>query len=73
MAITTDPTTATVDFTGATLSGVIAPDVVSINSTGYTATFATKTVGTGKPVTVIGVILSFLAWPIMNLAVSFAR
>src|SRR5207244_3391522 len=51
-------TTATVDFTGATLSGVIAPDVVSINSTGYTATFANKAVGNGKAVTVSGVVLS---------------
>src|SRR5204862_4144910 len=50
-------TTATVDFTGATLSGVIAPDVVTINSSSFSATFATKNVGTAKPVTVTGVLL----------------
>ena len=52
-------TTATVDFTGATLAvGVIGTDAVSINSSGYSASFATKTVGTGKAVTVSSVTLS---------------
>src|SRR5205823_901348 len=51
-------TTATVDFSGASLVGVIGLDTVSINSSGYSATFATKTVGTAKAVTVLGVALS---------------
>src|SRR5205823_4977548 len=51
-------TTATVDFSGASLVGVIGLDSVSINSTGYSASFLTKTVGTAKAVTVIGVALS---------------
>src|SRR5207249_10052026 len=44
-------TTATVDFSGASLVGVIGLDTVSINSTGYSASFLTKTVGTAKAVT----------------------
>src|SRR5204863_214701 len=44
--------------TAATLGGVIGSDVVTINHSGYTASFATKTVGTAKPVTVTGVALS---------------
>ena len=51
-------TTATVDFTSATLAVVVSGDSVSINSSGYSASFATKTVGTGKAVTVNGVTLS---------------
>ena len=51
-------TTATVDFTSATLAVVVSGDSVSINSSGYSASFATKTVGNGKPVTVTGVTLS---------------
>src|SRR5439155_1168509 len=51
-------TTATVDFSGASLVGVIGLDTVSINSSGYSASFATKTVGTAKAVTVLGVALS---------------
>jgi hypothetical protein len=50
-------TNATVDFTGATLNGVESGDTVTINSSGYSASFANKTVGTGKPVTVSGVTL----------------
>src|SRR5205814_314688 len=50
--------TATVNFGGASLVGVIAPDVVTINSTLYVANFNNKNVGTTKPVTVSGVILS---------------
>ena len=49
--------TATVNVTGASLVGVITPDVVTINSSGYTANFNNKNVGTGKPVTVTGVTL----------------
>src|SRR5204862_292626 len=51
-------TTATVDFSGASLVGVIGLDTVSIKGTGYSASFATKTVGTAKAVTVLGVTLS---------------
>src|SRR5438132_3747120 len=51
-------TTATVNFSLATLVGVVSGDAVSINSGGYSATFATKTVATGKPVTVLGVTLA---------------
>src|SRR5256712_66508 len=51
-------TTATVTFSLATLVGVVSGDLVSINSAGYTATFADKTVANGKPVTVLGVTLS---------------
>ena len=51
-------TSATADFTGASLVGVVPPDVVTINSSGYTASFADKNVGSGKAVTVTGVTLS---------------
>jgi RNase P/RNase MRP subunit p29 len=51
-------TTATVDFTSASLVTVVSGDSVSINSSGYSASFATKTVGNAKPVTVSGVTLS---------------
>jgi hypothetical protein len=51
-------TSATVNFAGASLVGVIGLDVVSIESTGYSASFATKTVANTKPVTVLGVALS---------------
>src|SRR5207253_8059757 len=51
-------TTATVDFSAAALVTPIGGDVVSINSSGYSASFANKTVATGKPVTVTGVTLS---------------
>src|SRR5207253_2005280 len=51
-------TNATVDFSGASLNGIVSPDVVTINSSGYTASFANKNVGTAKPVTVTGVALS---------------
>ena len=51
-------TTASVSFAGATLNGVVAPDVVTINSSSYSATFANKNIGTAKPVTVTGVTLS---------------
>jgi hypothetical protein len=51
-------TTATVDFSGASLVGVVGSDAVSINGSSYVANFDTKNVGTGKPVTVTGVTLS---------------
>ena len=34
---------------------MVSGDGVTINSSGYSATFATKTVGNAKPVTVTGV------------------
>ncbi|MEI6726870.1 MAG: YDG domain-containing protein, partial [Actinomycetes bacterium] len=49
--------TATVDFTGADLSGVIGGDVVKLDSSGYSATFDSPSTGTGKPVTVTGATL----------------
>src|SRR5439155_549890 len=51
-------TTATVNFSSATLVGVIGLDAVTINSGGYSATFADKTAANGKPVTVLGVTLA---------------
>ena len=48
---------ATLDFTGASLVGVILPDVVTINSSGYNATFNNKDAGNSKPVTVTAVTL----------------
>ena len=50
--------TAIVSFSGASLAGVISPDLVSINSSAYAATFNDKNVGNGKPVTVTEVTLS---------------
>jgi hypothetical protein len=51
-------TSATVNFSGASLAGGVASgDTVTINSSGYSASFASKTVGTNKPVTVTGVAL----------------
>jgi hypothetical protein len=49
---------ATVDFSGASLAGVVSGDDVAIDHSGYSAWFANKNVGTGKPVTVNGVALS---------------
>src|SRR5204863_4120503 len=43
-------TTATVDFTGASLVTPVSGDLVSINSASYAASFATKTVANGKAV-----------------------
>ncbi len=51
-------TGATVDFTSSTLSGLIAPGDATIASTGYSAIFDTKNVGTGKTVTVSGLALA---------------
>src|SRR5204862_488954 len=50
--------TATVNFGGASLVGVVSPDAVTINSSAYAASFADKNIGTRKPVTVTGVALS---------------
>src|SRR5439155_9752963 len=49
---------ATVNFTAAFLETPVSGDDVSINHSGYSASFATKTVGNGKAVTVLGVTLS---------------
>jgi YD repeat-containing protein len=51
-------TAATVSFDNATLTGVVSPDVVTINSSAYIAAFADKNVGTAKAVTVSCVTLS---------------
>jgi uncharacterized repeat protein (TIGR02543 family) len=50
--------TATLNFSSATLDGTISPDNVTINSSGYSASFTNKHVGNGKDVTVSGIILS---------------
>jgi hypothetical protein len=49
--------TTVVNFTDASLAGVVLPDEVTINSAGYTATFVQSTVGSGIAVTVTGVTL----------------
>ncbi len=51
---------ATISSNNVVLSGVVAGDSanVSLNTNGYTATFATASVGTGKSVTVSGLSLS---------------
>jgi hypothetical protein len=51
-------TAATVDFGGASLVGAASGDSVSIDHSKYSANFADKNVGAGKPVTVTGVALS---------------
>lgn len=51
-------TTATLNTGGASLSGVLAGDTVSLGTGGYTASFADKYVGSGKAVTVAGLVLS---------------
>src|SRR5581483_4391823 len=52
-------TTATVDFSHASLTGdTTGCSTVSLDSTGYSATFDTKAVGTGKTVTVTGLALT---------------
>jgi trimeric autotransporter adhesin len=45
-------TAATLNGSGAGLSGVVGSDNVTLNSTGYTASFASKTVANGVAVTV---------------------
>jgi peptidoglycan/xylan/chitin deacetylase (PgdA/CDA1 family) len=49
---------ATVNFAGASLAGVVNPDVVTINSSAATALFNDKHAGIDKPVTVSGVTLA---------------
>ncbi len=47
-------TSATLDTSSASLAGVIPGDVVSLDMSGANATFDTKSVGAGKPVSVSG-------------------
>jgi len=51
-------TTATLNTGGASLLGVLPGDAVALGSGGSTASFADKNVGTGKAVTVAGLVLS---------------
>ena len=51
-------TAATINTASAVLVGVIQPDVVTLNTTGVTGTFADKNVGTAKVVTTAGFTLS---------------
>ena len=48
---------ATVDYSGASLSGVIGGDAVTIHSSGSSASFDSASIGAGKPVAVTGVTL----------------
>jgi len=50
--------TATLNTGSASLVGVVSGDTVTLNTAGATGAFATKTVGTGKTVTVSGLALS---------------
>jgi hypothetical protein len=50
--------TATLNTASAALVGVLANDVVTLSTGGATGAFATKTIGTGKTVTVSGLIVS---------------
>lgn len=50
-------TAATVDFTGASLVTPIGGDDVTLDTTGYSASFTTKAAAAGKAVTVTGVTL----------------
>ncbi|MFO0959807.1 MAG: YDG domain-containing protein [Isosphaeraceae bacterium] len=51
-------TAATIDATGATLSGVVPGDTVAISTAGVVANYASKNVGTGVSVTYTGLALS---------------
>ncbi|RME69350.1 MAG: hypothetical protein D6781_08780, partial [Verrucomicrobia bacterium] len=51
-------TTATLDTSAATLVGVVSGDVVSLDASGASASFADKNVGNARPVTVSGLALS---------------
>ena len=51
-------TVAVLNVSGAALVGVVAPDVVSLDSTGATGSFLNPNVGDGKTVTVAGLLLS---------------
>jgi len=50
-------TAATVDFGAASLVGVVAGDTVTLDTSGYAATFADKNLGTDKPVAVTGLVI----------------
>jgi parallel beta-helix repeat protein len=49
---------ATLDYSGATLVGIVPGDDVTLDTSGAVATFADKNVGTGKVVTISGLALS---------------
>ena len=51
-------TTATLDTTGATLSGVLSGDTVTLVTSGATGAFSDPNLGTGKTVTISGLSLS---------------
>jgi hypothetical protein len=51
-------TAATINVGGASLTGVLTGDTVTLNASGATATFASASVGTGIPVSVSGLSLS---------------
>jgi hypothetical protein len=51
-------TTATIVSNNVSIIGIINPDVVSLRTNGYTATFADKNVGTAKTITLSGLTLS---------------
>ena len=51
-------TTATLDTTGASLTGLVGSDDVSLDTSEVVGTFDDKNVGTGKTVTVTGLALS---------------
>ncbi|MEA2387108.1 MAG: trimeric autotransporter adhesin, partial [Thermoleophilaceae bacterium] len=50
--------TATVNFGGASLTGIESGDVVTLDSSGHSATFNNENAGSGKPVTVTGVAIA---------------
>src|SRR3989338_6045206 len=50
--------TATVNFGGASLVGIVETEDVTLNSAGYSATYVDKNVATGKQVTVSGLVLA---------------
>jgi len=49
---------ATLNLGGATLNGVVNNDVITLNTSGVSATFADANVGSGKTVTIAGLALS---------------
>lgn len=51
-------TTTTLSFGSASLVGVVSGDTVSLDTTSASGSFADKTVGTGKAITITGVALS---------------
>jgi hypothetical protein len=50
--------TASIDFSGASLNGIVGSDDVSINASSAVASFSDANVGENKPITVSGVTLS---------------